>query len=243
MRITPLLIFFIVSSFIASSQSTFELGYYGALKNLMHKGDLSSTASLEEFENVKNLYALGAVEELKGEIIILDSRLSVSSVKKVTNESSKGVIRSLVVDHSFNYNACLLVYATVERWATFPISNKIKTYEELEVYVEQIALEHGINTEEPFPFMIEGITASFDWHVIDWPDGDKEHSHEKHIHSGLYGTIENTEVKMLGFYSKAHHTVFTHHTTNMHIHVNSIQATGHVDNMILGVDMVLKLPQ
>ena len=98
--------------------------------------------------------------------------------------------------------------------------------------------------EEPFPFLIEGTPESFDWHVINWPEGDTEHSHEKHIKSGLNGSIESTPVEMLGFYSNAHHAIFTHHTTNMHIHVKTTDNSlaGHVDGLTLGTGMILKIP-
>ena len=88
------------------------------------------------------------------------------------------------------------------------------------------------------------MPKSFDWHVINWKDGDTEHSHEKHINSGLNGTIENRQVEMLGFYSDSHHAIFTHHTTNMHIHVKTVDTkiAGHVDGLTLGKGMVLKLP-
>jgi acetolactate decarboxylase len=65
----------------------------------------------------------------------------------------------------------------------------------------------------------------------------------KHIHSGMYGTFKNTEVEMLGFYSNKHHAIFTHHTTNMHVHIKSDKVTGHADSFTLGENMILKLPK
>jgi acetolactate decarboxylase len=49
---------------------------------------------------------------------------------------------------------------------------------------------------------------------------------------------------MLGFYSNAHHAIFTHHMTNMHIHVKTTdnKIAGHVDDLTLGKGMILKLP-
>jgi len=93
--------------------------------------------------------------------------------------------------------------------------------------------------------LIEGTIKSCDWHVINWKDGDMVHTHEKHITSGLYDTIENREVEMLGFYSNSHHAIFTHHTTNMHIHVKTAdnKLAGHVDGFNLGKGMTLKLPE
>ncbi|MBT3571193.1 MAG: decarboxylase, partial [Flavobacteriales bacterium] len=181
--------------------------------------------------------ALGAVENLKGEVLILDGIPSVSYVKG--NDSSK----TMMLDDSFEKNACLLVLASVEEWESINIPNTVVTYEEFEGYVAETAAEKGIDIEKPFPFMIEGLAKSFDWHIIDWPENDTEHSHEKHIYSGLYGTLENQTVEMLGFYSNKHHAIFTHHSTNMHVHVKSDKATGHADNFTLGENMILKLPK
>jgi len=237
MRILILSLIIIMNSCAISNDKEVEVHHYGALKNMMHKGDLSLKVTLDELKDINHLYALGAVENLKGEILILDGIPSVSYVEG--NDS----LKKMMIDNSFEKNACLLVIASVEEWESIYIPNTVVTYEDFEVFVEEIALKKGINTDKPFPFMIEGIAKSFDWHIIDWPEDDTEHSHEKHIHSGLYGTLENQEVEMLGFYSNKHHAIFTHHTTNMHIHVKSEKVIGHIDNMTLGIDMMLKIPK
>ena len=234
---TFLILFILITSCNPKSTPSFKVDYKGALKNMMHKGDLSAKISLSEINEINYLYALGAVENLKGEILILDGIPSVSYVEG--NDS----LKKMMIDNSFEKNACLLVIASVEEWESIYIPNTIITYEDFEVFVEETALKKGINTDKPFPFMIEGIAKSFDWHIIDWPEDDTEHSHEKHIHSGLYGTLENQEAEMLGFYSNKHHAIFTHHTTNMHIHVKSKKVIGHIDDMTLGIDMMLKIPK
>ncbi len=213
----------------------FKVEYEGALKNMMHKGDVSAKVTLANFENTENFYALGALENLKGEIQIFDSKPFNTTV----------VDSNLTFDNSFSKKATLLVYASVSKWKSVNIPDNILTYEQLESYVQKMAEENQIKTDEPFPFLIEGKAKSFDWHVINWKDGDKEHSHEKHINSGLHGTINNRAVKMLGFYSDSHHAIFTHHTTNMHIHVKTDdnEIAGHVDGLSLGKGMVLKLPE
>ena len=226
-----------MNSCSVSNDKQVEVHHFGALKNMMHKGDLSAKVTLDELKEMNHLFALGAVENLKGEVLILDGIPSVSYVKG--NDSSK----TMMLDDSFEKNACLLVLASVEEWESIYIPNTVVTYEDFEVFVEEIALKKGINTDKPFPFMIEGIAKSFDWHIIDWPEDDTEHSHEKHIHSGLYGTLENQEAEMLGFYSNKHHAIFTHHTTNMHIHVKSEKVIGHIDDMTFGIDMMLKIPK
>ena len=72
-----------------------------------------------------------------------------------------------------------------------------------------------------------------------------EHSHEKHVTSGPHGTMEHQEIEILGFYSNSHHAVFTHHTTNMHMHFLLPDGTnaGHIDDIDLGQGMKLMLPE
>lgn len=223
-----------VMSCRSSKKTHFKVQHAGALKNMMHQGDLSAKADLTDFKDVEHLYALGALENLKGEVQIFDG--------KAANTMVQG--DALVFDSSFDKKACLFVYASVSKWKTISIPKTVKTYEELESFVAKTAKKNHINTDQPFPFLIEGTVKSFDWHVINWKDGDTEHSHEKHIHSGLFGTVKDRAVEMLGFYSNAHHAIFTHHTTNMHIHLQTQdeKIAGHVDGLALGNTMVLKLP-
>ncbi|MDB4089420.1 acetolactate decarboxylase [Flavobacteriales bacterium] len=233
-------IFILLGTIISCStgptkEPNFKVEYKGALKNIMHKADVSAKIELSELEETEFLYALGALENLKGEIQILDSKPYNTSV----------IDSNLIFDNSFDKKATLLVYASVSEWVSIKIPDHVVSYEQLENFINELAKKNNINTEESFPFLIEGTPESFDWHVINWKDGDTEHSHKKHITSGLNGTIKNKKVEMLGFYSNSHHAIFTHHTTNMHIHVKTVdnKIAGHVDGLTLGNGMVLKLPK
>lgn len=214
--------------------TNFKVEYNGALKNMMHKGDISSKVELKNFENIEHFYALGATENLKGEIQIFDGKPYNTMV----------IDSTLTFDNSFDKKATLLVYASINKWKSFKIPENIVTYKELELYINQTAKDNQIKVDEPFPFLLEGKPKYIDWHVINWKDGDTEHSHEKHISSGLNGRLNNKQVEMLGFYSDSHHAIFTHHTTNMHIHFKTVdnKLAGHVDGLKLEKGMILKLP-
>lgn len=213
----------------------FKLEYKGALKNMMYKGDISAKADLTDLKETEHLYALGAIENLKGEIQIFDS----NPFNTIVMDST------LTFDNSFKKRATLLVYASVNKWLTINIPDNVVTYEQLENHIEQTAKENQINIDKPFPFLIEGAPKTFDWHVINWKDQDTEHSREKHKSSGLHGTIYDRQVEIIGFYSDSHHAIFTHHNTNMHMHVKTIdnKIAGHVDGLTIGKGMILKLPE
>lgn len=211
-----------------------EVRYSGALRKMMF-GDLQATASLDTLKQKQNLYAIGAVENLKGEIQVFDGRPLNSNVR--TDE--------IVLDKTFGKKAALLVYAQVAKWQNIELPSKVNSSEKLEEFLEQQAKDRGLRTKEPFPFLIEGCVKSLKWHVIDWEEGDTVHSHQKHKEAGANGVLENEEVEIIGFYSQSHQAVFTHHSTFMHTHFKSKdeQIAGHVDDLLLGSTMILKLPK
>ena len=60
----------------------------------MHEGDISAKVSLSKLKSIKHLYALGAIENLRGEIQIFNSKPYNTSV----------VDSSLIFDNSFRIN-------------------------------------------------------------------------------------------------------------------------------------------
>ncbi len=210
-----------------------EVKHSGALRTIM-SGNIQPVISLDTLSKMKNLYALGAVDNLKGEIQIFDSQLSNSFV----------VDNSLQIKDSYNLKASLLVYAEIKAWESFEIKN-CTTKSDLEEQIFKIGTEYNIDTNKPFPFLLEGNVKSLDWHVINWKDGDTIHNHKKHKESGLNGTLQNKDVEIIGFYSTKHKAIFTHHTTNMHMHFKTEDdaIAGHIDDLLLNNSITLKLPK
>lgn len=218
---------------ISDTKTSLAVHHSGALKNFMHKGDLSAKASLDTLEPV-DLYALGALESLKGELIILDGQPYLS--REIDGE--------LVIEKSYEAKASLLVYSYISEWDEHEVRESVNSLEELESLVEEVGLKEGLNIEKPFPFMLKGKMDLFRWHVINWPESDTVHTHQKHIESGLHATEKNREVTILGFYSRRHQGIYTHHTSHMHLHVLSDDLTlaGHLDQLAPGNDFKIFLP-
>ena len=216
-----------------------KVEHAGALSNVMKKNDLSAYISLDSLSNKPHLYAVGALEGLKGEIIISNSKPIIAKVDKEDEEND------YIIDNTYHHKAAFLVYAQVEHWEQVEIPVEIKTRYDLERFIKKQAKGRGIPEKEAFPFLIEGLISSFSWHIVDWDETDSVHTHEKHIKSGLYhGKVEEM-VQLIGFYSPKHHGVFTHHSSNMHLHVLKQDHTfgAHLDDFVLGERMILKLPK
>lgn len=212
-----------------------EVEHFGALRNFMHKGDISAKVDCSAFRDQTHFYALGALEDLQGEILILDSKVHNSTVEE----------DQVKLDSSFDFKASLFVSAIVPKWKTIQVPTEVKSRQALEDFISSTASSHGINTAEPFPFMLAGPVDALDWHVIKWDVTDKEHTHQKHVESGAQGTMEHATVTVLGFHSTKHQTIFTHHTSYVHMHVLNEQdeIAGHVDDIVLGPGVALKIPE
>ena len=209
-----------------------EVQIFGALREIMHEGDLSARVMLAEHVGPGS-YALGALADLKGEILVLDGKVTVSRPKGET----------LTLSEDGDVGAALLVSARVEAWMRVPIAGMADPAI-LGDFVETAVKHAGLDPGKPIPFRIEGRAKSVSWHVIDWPEGDTEHSHAKHKQAGLQGREEQVEVVVLGFWSKHHQGIFTHRDRVLHMHVAIPERgiAGHVDALEPGPEMTLWVP-
>lgn len=222
------------SLLIFGCTNDFQVEHYGALRKVMKENNLSTHVDFSKIKQTKNLYALGALAELKGEVIVLDG---VPFVFRAVEDS-------FVVENTFDFALAFGVTAYVKKWKDCQIPDDVRSWNDLENHLLKEAKASGINVEKPFPFIVEGLISSISWHIVNWPEGDEEHTHDKHVKSGPNGTNIFESVQMLGFYSDKHHGIFTHHSHNMHLHFvkKDGKLGGHVDDFLLGDKMVLKLP-
>lgn len=192
----------------------------------MHLGDITGNISLNE-AITKHTYGLGALEGLKGEILILDNQPIISKV----------VDNQIHISNSTETKASLLVYSYVDEWKSIKVPDSVRKMKDIEELLGNYA------NSEPFSFIIEGKVKDLSWHVIDWVDGDNIHTPEKHQNSGLKGVLNTRRVIILGFFSRKHQGVFTHHSSNMHIHFVTDDKTisGHVDDVEMTDDFKIEI--
>lgn len=218
-----------------SQPQPIKVEHRGALKEIMHQGRLEARIALDSLDG-QHLYALGAAEGLKGEILVWDGRAILAQ--------AQDSLRSMQSTGD-SARAALLVYSYVKNWHCSDLPDSIYLQSSLEEYLPVVAAAQGIDTSAPFPFLLRGAVSRARWHVVDWPIGDSLHSHEKHQKSGAWGIIEGLDLDILGFYSKRHKGVFTHHSSNIHMHFRSKDEAfvGHLDKLLPGPRMQICLPR
>ena len=218
-------------------ENRLEVKFFGALKDMMMNADISPKAKLADHSGQEGMWGLGAVAGLQGEVFIENGTPWVSRV-------DRDDVNEVVVESDASVEATLLVAARVESWSTIALPCKVRTQAELEVFLRDAAQEARLDVGRPFPFRLTGTFKDLQWHVVHWKEGDMEHTCEKHKTTGPHGTFTELEGEVLGFHSLHHHRIFTHHSTNVHMHVKSASGdlVAHVDGLTLGKGMTLWLP-
>lgn len=207
----------------------------GSLSQIM-QDDLTAKADLSMLMDEPDVYAIGAMEGLKGEIQILGSQVLNS------RKGSEGEM--LEMDSTYLASAAMLVYTRVPEWQEFEIPRAILTLEQFDNWLFNTASKAGHNMDQPLPFLVHGLPRKLNWHIIDWNPSIGAHSKQNHINSGIQGVFLEEETDIIGFYSRNHKGVFTHHDSNIHMHfvLDNKKLAGHVDKILFGPYMILKLP-
>ena len=194
----------------------------GAMKNVMWKGELDGVIYLDTLSENPNLYGVGPLEFLSGEITILNGQTYVS---KVTSDTT------MTVERTTEARAPFLVYATEQLGKKVELPDRVSDINTIEAFIDSIAAKR----KEPFPFRIEAEIESAQIHVQNLPAGTKVSS-PKEAHQGQTTySLANRKVDIVGFFSRNHQGVFTHHDTFLHMHLITEDKThmGHLDSIVL----------
>ncbi|MEO6166558.1 MAG: acetolactate decarboxylase [Chitinophagales bacterium] len=218
-----------------NSSKSYNATTIGEMENLIKKGDMTTHYALKDLQNIPHFYAIGSVTNLKGFIVVDDSKPYTSFVQG----------DSVVIDSSWNTEATLLVYASAEKWKEITIPAEVKGWKQLEDFVMTSAKENKMNLDAAFPFLLKGKLARLNWRVTDWDINDKEVSNKKVKSSGLKGEATDVNTTIVGFYCTKQYRVLAEHSTKMHLHFASDdkKVSGHADDLALDGNMKLYLPE
>lgn len=164
------------------------------------------------------MYAVGPLNGLTGEITVIDGDIFISQV----DEEGK-----IVIKNTFAVSAPFLVYATMPSKVEYKIPDSVSDLHSLEKYLAEV---YRSRNETPFPFEIHCNANAATIHIVNLSLDVSDHGS---AHDKIQFHIENKAVVVIGFYSAQHKGIFTHHDSNMHLHLITQDKTmmGHVDDL------------
>ncbi len=173
----------------------------------------TDNASLSELTNIKNLYAVGPVSQLDGEITVIDGKCYIARVDQLGGEA---------VEEDCSLKAPFLVYGHFSKWNMVRSNVIVLSMKDLKRRIMEILSENGVFTEDPSVFLMEVDIEKLNYHIM-----------KKGRVTPLM--IHNKKVTLLGFYSKHHAGTFTHKGEQIHLHFLSVDKkhSGHVDDFKL----------
>ena len=196
-------------------------------------GKAEEAISLERFDAFESLYAVGPLEQARGEVSIYDSIPLISQVQR----------GQVDVTIDFYRHAAFLVYAIVEDWRRVTVPEPIETEQQLENQLVAWAVTSGIDVDQPFAFLLNGLVAQATFHVL-CNQGRGRYNAELHEKSKVRFPIANESVEVVGFYSRRHRGVFTPGDSNFHMHVRTLdnRFSGHLEMFNWEHGVMLYLP-
>lgn len=191
----------------------------GKMRDVMWLGQLQGKLSTDTITQ-KNAYGLGPMAYLKGEVLVLEGKAYISQVADSVTLRTREVPG---VDVPF------FVYTTESKFKKVELPLGSYVLDSLEQFIDEAYAAY----KQPLLIRLDGVFDSLSVHAVNLPEGAKVASPQE-AHEGLtrfeYPGLQGT---LIGFFSRTHQAVFTHHDTYFHGHFISADRTvlGHVDGV------------
>lgn len=220
------------ASAVFAAATTYTVLWQGSLR-AVHGGDVSGKVPLQQFAGKQNLYAVGPVADLDGEITAIAGKVYIARVRH----------GDVVTDSNLSTSASFLVWSEVGAWKpSVHLGAKIDDHAQLEKQVEALATKAGIDTSKPFPFKLEGVLDSVDYHVL--VPRTHQQAQPGHSDGAKRMSSKNSDAEIIGFFSKNHEGVFTHKSSFAHLHVVVRNGySGHVDEISASAGVRVSFPR
>ena len=183
----------------------------------MWKGDLAGKISTDTI-NAPTAYGLGPIEYLQGEILLFEGQTFVSKVVDSASHEVKQIHAT---------KAPFFVYSKRSELINISIPNGKLSLTTLEQLIDSMYVGY----DKPLLVRIDGIFENVSIHSVNLPEGSVVSS-PKDAHQGLINyDFENVKGALVGFFSRYHQSIFTHHDSYFHAHFISDDRAimGHID--------------
>ncbi len=217
------------------------LTVYGVMHEAIGKGQHQRRVNLSEITGKPHFYGVGALEELLGEITILDSTAVMTAVTR------EGRPQAIVNPAA---KATLMVGQSVAQWREFTLKEEI-SWERFDQAIGTMATTQGVNISKPFVFVVEGEFQDVRLHVIN--GACPLHARMRKIEiQGEKRPFEFEASRLSGTLVGVHAVdavgKLTHPGTTTHAHLIFLdettgeRVTGHLEQVGLIAGAVVRLP-
>lgn len=225
--------------------------HFGHFMHMMHTGETAGQIQLSKLETSTGVWGVGALADLKGEIIQVDGKLLVS-----LGSDAQGKVNP----PKSNDSAVLWASAKVTQWVSAKVPSDMNQAQ-FEAFAKEQAKAQKLDLEQPFVFRVSGDYAHLIWHVVtgDKSTGSGGHGPHGQVVQGGHGgghanqqsgmkVFRNPQAngQLVGIYSGAKlEGVVSHPEERFHVHYidKELTVSGHVDQYTVRAGATLWLPK
>ncbi|QDT93644.1 Alpha-acetolactate decarboxylase [Gimesia algae] len=249
-RLALILLFGLFVAMIGSLKSTIAgetkktgLVQYGKMHEVIGKQKHQGRVKFSDLTAKPHFYGVAALESLAGEATVFDGKVILTKV------NSDGALSSETL--SQKTQAALLVGAYVESWTEHSVTTTVKS-DDLDSLIEQTAKKIGLNTNEPFMFVIQGDFQNVRAHVINGACPIRARMQKEDLPERkrpYEADLIKITGKLVGVFAKDSVGDITHPATSTHLHLlykddrSGEMRTGHVEQVTLQPGVTLMLPE
>jgi len=209
---------------------------WGTLREALRDGQDHARVAVTEVAR-KGVYAIGALEGLRGEITVFDGEVWVSEGHAQRPVTTRGAATSA--------NATVLFAAEVHAWREIVVDADVDP-SELDAYLASQARAAGLDTSEPFPFVVEGGLRQLSMHVIAGECPIRARMLGRETTAPAYELhAASVDGRLVGVFAADSSGTFCHMGSRTHVHALLERGgglTGHAETVGVAAGAVLKLP-
>jgi alpha-acetolactate decarboxylase len=239
-----------IASFVAAQEAAGEQGatasgslvQYGKMHEVVGQQQHEGRVLLSELTRRPGFFAVAALEELQGEVTILDGEITVTKV------NDRGQLEPAVA--SEDLKAALLVGAYVDGWSEHRMDSV--DADGFDQQLAKLAASAGLLVEEPFPFVIDGKFSDVRVHVIHGACPIRARMKKEELPTEkqpFEAEMQTVQGKLVGIFAKDAVGDITHPATSVHMHllysdpVTGKTVTGHVEKVAVEPGARVRLPR
>lgn len=220
--------------------------HYGNFQHMVHTGETAGQVQLSKLDTASGVWGVGALADLKGEIIQVDGKLLVS-----LGSDAQGKVNP----PKSNDSAVLWASAKVNQWVSAKVPSDM-SQAQFEAFAKEQAKAQKLDLEQPFVFRVSGDYGHLIWHVV---TGEKSEGSGGHGAQGGHGgghanqqsgmkVFRNPQAngQLIGVYSGAKlEGIVSHPGERFHVHYidNDMTVSGHIDQYTVRAGATLWLPK
>jgi alpha-acetolactate decarboxylase len=231
-----LIVAFVLTGCISGAMQD-QLQWAGSMREVLREGKTQARASLDYIMKSGGTYAVGALEGLEGEILILDDKPWVSQTQPDGTQRTRLVAAS-------EFSATLFVATHVATWNESSVEQDTSA-DGFEEMIIRAARRAGKDINNPLPFLLAGEFTDVDLHIVNktCPMQARQTGAAMQPYRGsrtrTYGIV-------FGIFAADSAGILTHHGSRVHAHILILgdePLMGHLDSIGVAAGAKIRFPR